>query len=89
MPPGEGMEQLDAFSALSLTKGIDLTASLRIPLLATSPAVLGFLIPAMPHLLVFTFGEGISLKHPTRFPLPRSTDHRSWAIRREVIGRPS
>lgn len=64
MPIGEEMEQLRAFSDLSLTKGIDLTATLKVGLLALSPAVLGLLIPAMPNALVFCFGDGVDLNRP-------------------------
>lgn len=64
MPIGEEMEQLRAFSDLSLTKGIDLAATLKVALLALSPSVLGLLIPAMPNALVFCFGDGVDLSRP-------------------------
>jgi hypothetical protein len=64
MPIGEEMEQLRAFSDLSLTRGIDLTATLKVALLALSPAVLGLLIPAMPNALVFCFGDAVDLQRP-------------------------
>jgi hypothetical protein len=64
LPLGEEMEQLRAFSDLSLTSGIDVSAVIKLPLLALSPAVLGFLVPAMPHVLVFCFGTGVDLRRP-------------------------
>lgn len=64
MPVGGEMEQLKAFSDLSLTSGIDVSAVMKVPLLALSPAVLGLLIPAMPHVLVFSFGTDVDLRRP-------------------------
>ncbi len=64
MPIGPEMEQLRAFSDLTLSKGIDLTATLKIAMLALSPAVLGLVIPTLPHALVFCFGEGVELTRP-------------------------
>lgn len=64
MPVGEEMDQLKAFSDLSLTKGIDFSAVMKIPLVLLSPAVLGLLIPAMPHIFVFCFGADADLRRP-------------------------
>jgi hypothetical protein len=64
MPVGEEMEQLRAFSELTLTRGIDFAAVMDVPLLAFSPAVLGVRIPAMPHVLIFCFGVDVDLRRP-------------------------
>jgi hypothetical protein len=64
MPFGEDMEQLRALSDLSLAKGIDVSAVLNLPLIALSPSVLGFLVPVLPHVLVFCFGTGVDLQRP-------------------------
>lgn len=64
IPIGEEIEELRAFSELTLTRGIDFSAVMDVPLLAFSPAVLGLLIPAMPHVLVFSFGIDIDLRRP-------------------------
>jgi hypothetical protein len=64
VPIGEEMEQLRAFSELTLTRGIDFAAVMDVPLLAFSPAVLGLRIPAMPHVLVFCFGVDVDLRRP-------------------------
>jgi hypothetical protein len=64
MPVGEEMEQLRAFSELTLTRGVDFAALTDLPLLAFSPAVLGVRIPAMPHVLVFCFGVDVDLRRP-------------------------
>jgi hypothetical protein len=58
------MEQLRAFADLGISSGIDFSAVMTVPLLALSPAVLGFLIPAMPHVLVFCFGADVDLRRP-------------------------
>ncbi len=64
IPVGQEMEQLRASSELGMGWGVDFTAVMTTPLIALSPAVLGFLIPAMPHVLVFCFGEGVDLRRP-------------------------
>jgi hypothetical protein len=74
IPVGEGMEQLRASSELGMGWGVDFTAVMTMPLLALSPAVLGFLIPAMPHVLVFCFGEGVELRRP--YPTSLATLYR-------------
>ena len=62
MTPG----QLEAFSQMTITQGIDAAALIYLPLLALSPCALGFMIPALPHSLVFCFGEPLDLRrqHP-------------------------
>lgn len=62
IPLGEEMDRLSAASALGMTSGIDFSGVASIALLALSPAVLGFLVPAMPHMLVFCFGQGVELR---------------------------
>jgi hypothetical protein len=64
MPFGPDMERLSAFEDLTLTKGINFEGIMSLPLVALSPAALGLLIPAMPHVLVFCFGTGIDLRKP-------------------------
>ncbi len=64
VPIGEEMEQLRAFSELPLTRGVDFGAIMDVPLLALSPAVLGFLVPSVPHVLVFCFGSDVDLRRP-------------------------
>jgi hypothetical protein len=64
LPLGEEMEQLRALSDLTLTSGIDVGGIMNLPLLALSPAVLGFLIPALPHVLAFCFGMDVDLRRP-------------------------
>lgn len=59
MTPG----QLEAFSQMTITQGIDAAAPVYLPLLALSPCALGFMIPALPHSLVFCFGEPVDLRH--------------------------
>jgi hypothetical protein len=61
IPLGSDME-LRAVSDLGLGAGVDFAGAMSVPLLALSPAVLGFLIPAMPHVLVFCFGMGVELR---------------------------
>ena len=58
------MEQLRRFAELTLTRGVNSPAVMDVPLLALSPAVLGLLIPAMPHVLVFCFGADVDLRRP-------------------------
>jgi hypothetical protein len=60
--PGEEMDQLRAFSELTLTQGIDSTAITQFPLLAFSPGALGVVIPALPHSLIFCFGSALDLR---------------------------
>jgi hypothetical protein len=62
IPLGPEMEQLRGASGLGLGAGVDFMSAMTVPLLALSPAVLGFLIPAMPHMLVFCFGMGVELR---------------------------
>lgn len=64
LPLGGEMEQLRAFSDLTLTSGIDVGGVMNLPLLALSPAVLGFLVPELPHVLVFCFGSDVDLRRP-------------------------
>ena len=64
LPLGEEMEQLRSFSELTLTRGIDMSEVMTIPLLAFSPAVFGIIVPAVPHILLFCFGTGIELRRP-------------------------
>ena len=64
MPIGEDMEELKACSELTLTQGIDVSAVMNVPLVTLSPSVLGFLIPAPPHVLVFCFGKDLELRQP-------------------------
>ncbi len=62
LPLGPEMEQLKAVTGLGLGAGADFMSVIRLPLLALSPAVLGLTVPAMPHVLVFLFGEGVELR---------------------------
>lgn len=62
IPLGPEMEQLRGAYELGLGAGVDFSGVMTVPLLALSPAVLGFLIPAMPHVLVFCFGMGVELR---------------------------
>ncbi len=62
IPLGPEMEGLRACSGLGLGAGVDFASVMTVPLLALSPAVLGFLVPAMPHQLVFCFGQGVELR---------------------------
>jgi hypothetical protein len=62
IPLGPEMERLRAASELGLGAGVDFSGVMTLPLLALSPAVLGFLIPCMPHVLVFCFGMGVELR---------------------------
>jgi hypothetical protein len=62
MPLGPDMERLKAASGIGLGAGADFVSAMRVPLLALSPAALGLLIPAMPHVLVFLFGDGRDLR---------------------------
>ena len=64
MPLGPDTDRLSAFEDLSLTKGINFEAVMSVPLIALSPAVLGLLIPSLPHVLVFCFGTGVDLRRP-------------------------
>ena len=64
LPLGEEMEQLRAFSELTMTRGVDFGAIMNVPLVALSPAVLGFLVPSVPHVLVFCFGSDVDLRRP-------------------------
>lgn len=64
LPLGEEMEQLRALSELTMTRGIDFGALMNVPLVALSPAVLGFLLPSVPHALVFCFGSDVDLRRP-------------------------
>ena len=64
LPAGPERDQLRAFSDLSLTGGIDFNGELNIPLLAFSPAALGFVLPALPHALVFCLGGKAELRRP-------------------------
>jgi hypothetical protein len=64
METGPDMEQLKALSELTLTQGIDTTPLFNLPLLAYSPGVLGVVIPALPHSLVFCFGTAVDLRKP-------------------------
>jgi hypothetical protein len=81
MPLGDEMEQLRALSNLSLTKGIDLAACLKVAMLALSPSVLGLPIPAIPNGLVFCFGTDVGLLRP--YPISFSSLYRP-----EVLGDP-
>jgi hypothetical protein len=62
LPLGPEMERLKAVTGLGLGAGADFMSVMRLPLLALSPAVLGLTVPAMPHVLVFLFGEGVELR---------------------------
>jgi hypothetical protein len=62
IPIGPEMERLSGASGLGLGAGVDFAGAMTVPLLALSPAVLGFLVPAMPHMLVFCFGQGVELR---------------------------
>jgi hypothetical protein len=64
VPVGPEMD-LRAFGNLGVSSGIDFSAVMTVALLALSPAVLGFLVPAVPHVLVFCFGAGVELRRPT------------------------
>jgi hypothetical protein len=64
LPLGEEMEQLRALSELTMTRGVDFGAIMNVPLIALSPAVLGFLVPSVPHVLVFCFGSDVDLRRP-------------------------
>jgi len=64
LPVGEDMEQLDSLQDLTLTKGVDISAALNVPLVVLSPSVLGFQVPATPHALVFCFGDALDLRLP-------------------------
>lgn len=70
MPVGPDMDQLKALEEMTLMRGVDSTAVMNIPLLVFSPAVLGFVIPALPHSLVFCFGDGLDLRRPHPHSLP-------------------
>lgn len=74
MPVGPDMEQLRAFSDLTLTRGVDFGAIMGVPLLALSPSALGFLTPALPHTLVFCFGDGVELRQ--RYPVSLASLYR-------------
>ena len=78
MPLGPETDALRAFSELTLTRGIDFAAIMNPPLLALSPSVLGFLVPAMPHVLVFCFGGGVDLRRP--YPISLSSLYRPGVL---------
>lgn len=65
---GEG--QLGAFSELTLSRGGDTAALATLPLVALSPGVLGFIIPAIPHALIFCFGGTVDLRRRPPISLP-------------------
>jgi hypothetical protein len=65
IPIGPDMEQLSGAAELGMGRGVDFAGAMTVPLLALSPAVLGMLMPAMPNILVFCFGEGAELRRPT------------------------
>ena len=62
MPLGPDMEQLKAVTGLGLGGGADFQSVMRVALLALSPAALGLMIPAMPQVLIFLFGDGVDLR---------------------------
>jgi len=64
LPLGPEMELLRGYSGLTLTHGVNFAAVMDVPLVAFSPAVLGLLVPAMPHVLVFCFGDALELRRP-------------------------
>jgi hypothetical protein len=64
MPVGPERELLRAFSELTLTEGVHFGALMDLPLVALSPNVLGLQIPALPHVLVFCFGDALDLRRP-------------------------
>jgi len=65
IPLGQEEGQLRGASELGVGAGVDFSAVMTVPLLTLSPAVLGFLIPAMLQVLVFCFGMGVELRRET------------------------
>lgn len=64
MPVGTERDALRALSGLGFTGGVNFAEAMNIPLLALSPSVLGFAVPAIPHTLVFCFGLDLELRRP-------------------------
>ena len=62
IPIGPEMEVLSGARDLGMSAGVHFAGAISLPLLTLSPAVLGLLIPAMPHTLVFCFGAGAELR---------------------------
>jgi hypothetical protein len=64
MPTGPDLDLLPAFSAMSLTQGVNFSELMKVPLLALSPATMGVVFPALPHAIVVCFGWGAELRRP-------------------------
>ena len=64
MPAGPDLDLLPAFSAMSLTQGVNFSELMKLPLLALSPATMGVVFPALPHAIVVCFGSGAELRRP-------------------------
>ena len=64
-----------------MSRGINVAAWVGLPLLALSPASLGFTISAAPHALVFCFGEGVDMRRAVPLSL-------SYVFRPHVLSDP-
>lgn len=64
LPVGPDMDALNAFAAMTLSQGIDFAELLKLPLLALSPAMLGIVIPVLPHAVILCFGFDADLRRP-------------------------